>query len=196
MLAARDRGLYGTITNPDKLQDDQDPSITIVSGVKHLGGAPLTQKIEEWHDRNNAVYNQLLLCISPELQTAIDATDVAANAWMILIGKFESKDPSKVSIVRTRYENYHMVEGQQVTSYLTVMKEFRSQLDRMGESIPDSMHAATILHNLLESWRSIAQMIQMISNNVDKIEDKFEAHEVDLNTIELPRHSLPDPTRH
>ena len=105
------------------------------------------------------MYNQLLLCISPELHTAIDATDVAANAWTILIGKFESKDPSKVSIVRTRYENYHMVEGQQVTSYLTVMKEFRSQLDRMGESIPDSTHAATILRNLPESWRSIAQTI-------------------------------------
>ena len=34
-----------------------------------------------------------------------------------------------------------MVEGQSVTSYLTTMKEYRSQLERMGEHI--SLQAAT-----------------------------------------------------
>jgi gag-polypeptide of LTR copia-type len=126
---ARDRGLYSIILGTDKLPNEKDSNAAIASGVQHVGDVPLMQKIEKWHDQNNAAYNQILLCISPELQTALDDTDVAAEAWTILVGKFESKDPSKVSIVRTRYENYHMVDGQSVTSYLTTMKEFRSQLE-------------------------------------------------------------------
>ena len=67
--------------------------------------------MDEWHDRNNSAYNQILLCVSPELQTAIDDTDIAHESWNILLGKFESHDPSKISIVRTRYETYHMLTG-------------------------------------------------------------------------------------
>jgi gag-polypeptide of LTR copia-type/Pol polyprotein, beta-barrel domain len=185
LATARDRGLYSIILGTDKLPNEKDSNAAIASGVQHVGDVPLTQKIEQWHDRNNAAYNQLLLCISSELQSTIDVTDVAADAWMILVGKFESKDPSKVSIVRTRYENYHMVDGQPVTSYLTTMKEFRSLLERMGEKIPDSTHAATILRNVPESWRSIAQTIRMISTNVDEIETKLEAHEADLDAVEI-----------
>jgi gag-polypeptide of LTR copia-type len=115
--------------------------------------------IDEWDDRNNAAYNQLLLCVSPEQQTAINITEKAAEAWRILTGKFESKDPSKVSIVRTHYENYHMVEGQSVTLYLTTMREFKNQLEKMGETIPDSTYAATTLRNVPEYWRTVVQTI-------------------------------------
>ena len=130
-------------------------------------------------------YNQLLLCISPELQTAIDDTDEVAKAWSILIKKFESHNPSKISIIQTKYDNYHTVEGQSVVSYLTVMKEYKSQLEKMGEWIANSSHAATILCNLPESWRPIAQTIRMITCDPDEIEERLEAHEADLNAIEL-----------
>jgi gag-polypeptide of LTR copia-type len=169
----------------DQVPSQEDVTVTTTEQVQIVGDTPLMKLIEEWKDRNNAAYNQILLCISPEQQTAIDVTDKAANAWKILMDKFESKDPSKLSIVRTRYENYHMTEGQSVMLYLTVMKEFRSQLTKMREAIPDSMHAATILRNIPESWRAIAQMIQMIHTNVNVIEDKLEAHEVDLNALEV-----------
>ena len=167
------------------LPDEKNSRVTITEGIKYIVDIPLTEMIKEWHDRNNAAHNQILLCISPKLQIAINGTDIAAIAWMILVNKFESKDPSKISIIRTRYKNYHMTDGQLVTSYLMPMKEFRSQLERMGEAIPDFTHAATILHNVPESWRSIAQTIQMISNNVNKIKDKLKAHEADLNAIEI-----------
>ena len=49
----------------------------MVNNIKHINGIPLTQLIDEWTDGNDSAYNQLLLCISPELQTAIDATDIA-----------------------------------------------------------------------------------------------------------------------
>jgi hypothetical protein len=65
----------------------------------------------------NTAYNQVMLCISPELQTAIDDTDIASTAWKILVKKFKSTDTSKISIVRTKYENYHMVDGQSVVMY-------------------------------------------------------------------------------
>jgi gag-polypeptide of LTR copia-type len=99
-------------------------SITMTNSVAHIGTTPLTQLDDKWNDRNNAVYNQVMLYISPELQTAIDDTNVASAAWKILVKKFESTDPSKISIVRTKYKNYHMVEGQSVISYLATMKEF------------------------------------------------------------------------
>ena len=148
-----------------------------MAGVEHTDTASLAQLDDEWHDRNNAAYNQILLCISPELQTAIDETDKASEAWSILTRKFESHDPSKISIVRTCHENHHMVEGQSDTSYLTTMKEYRSQLERMGEIITPSSHSATILRNLPDSWRSIAQTIRMIANTPEDIEERLEAHE-------------------
>ena len=55
----------------------------------------------------------------------------------------------------------------------------------MGEVIADSTHVATILRNLPESWNTIAQTIRMITSDLDDIEERLEAHEADLNTIEL-----------
>ena len=89
----------------------------------------------------------------------------------MLTNKFESKDPSKISIVRTKYENYHMIEGQSINAYLTTMKEFQNQLRKMGETIADSTHAATILRNVPELWRPIAQTIRMITRDPDNIEE-------------------------
>ena len=45
--------------------------------VTVTGNIPLTQLVEKWCDKNNATYNQILLCISPKLQRAIDDTDEA-----------------------------------------------------------------------------------------------------------------------
>ena len=138
----------------------QEPPPTPVNTPTHtiggvevtvIGNTHLTQLVEEWYDKNNAVYNQILLCISPELQTSIDDTDEANKAWEILVNKYESYDASKVSVVCTRYNNYHMVKGQSAVSYITTMKETRSQLMKMGEIIGDSTHAATLLRNVPES---------------------------------------------
>ena len=185
LATARDRGLYATILGTDPLPSTGNQIITISNDIPHVGSIPLSQLKDEWYDRNNVAYNQILLCITPELQTVIDDTDIASKAWHILVNKYESTDPSKISIVRTKYENYHMTEGQSVITYITVMKEFRNQLKRMGEVIPDSTHAATLLRNVPESWRPIAQTIRMITRSPDEIEERLEAHESDLNALEI-----------
>ena len=106
------RGLYTNILNTDKIPLTTNPQITMVNNIEHINSIPLTQLIDQWTDRNDSAYNQLLLCISPELQTAIDATDIANIAWTLLTRKFKSTDPSKISIIRTKYDNYHMLKGQ------------------------------------------------------------------------------------
>jgi gag-polypeptide of LTR copia-type len=78
-----------------------------------------------------------------------------------------------------------MIDGQSVVTYITTMKEFRNQLTKMGETIADSTHSATILRNVPESWRPIAQTIRMITRVPDEIEERLEAHEADLNAIEI-----------
>ena len=132
LTMACDRGLYTIILRTDILPSHSDPNFTTINDIPHIGKIPLSQFIDKWHNRNNTAYNQILLCISLELQTAIDDTDEATIAWKILTKKFELTDPSKISIIRTHYKNYHMVEGQLVVSYLTSMKEFRSQLRKWG----------------------------------------------------------------
>ena len=122
----RDRGLYTNILNTDKKPLVTNPRITMTNNITDINSIPLTQLIDEWTNRNNSAYNQLLLCISPELQTAIDATDIANITWTLLTKKFKSTDPRKISIIRTTYDNYHMLKGQSVISYLTVMKEFKT----------------------------------------------------------------------
>ena len=181
LATARDRGLYGTFLGTDVLPTERAVTSTSPEGIQHVGGITLAQAIEEWHDRNNTAYNQILLTISPEFQTAIDTTDSAAAAWVILRNEFESRDPSRVGIVRLRYEHYHMLEGQPVSNYLTTMTEFRNQLYHMGEFIPDSTHASTILRNLPESWESMGLTIQMMHTDLGKIEHKLKAYEANLN---------------
>ena len=78
-----------------------------------------------------------------------------------------------------------MVEGQSVVTYLTTMREFKNQLKKMGEIITDSTHVATILRNVPESWRPITQTIRMITRIPDEIEESLEAHEADLNALEI-----------
>ena len=94
LATARDRGLYANILSTDVLPSKNNPKFAVVNGIEHIGTIPLKQLIDEWTDRNDTAYNQILLCISPELQTAIDATDLANKAWSLLIMKFESTDPS------------------------------------------------------------------------------------------------------
>ena len=64
-----------------------------------------------------------------------------------------------------------MAEGQFVITYLMTMKEYRSQLEKMGEIITSSTHAATILRNLLESWRAVSHTIGMIIRDSEIIEE-------------------------
>jgi hypothetical protein len=190
MATVRDRRLHLVITGVDPYPDSSNQAVVrSPAGVEMVGNVPLMTLQEEWDDKNNAVYSQILLCISPELQTAIDTTIISSEVWNILLRKFESQDPSKINIVRTRYESYHMQEGQTVSSYLTIMREYRNQLATMGEIITDSTHATTILRNIPDSWRSIAQTIRMITRNPDDIEERFEAHEADLNAIEFHPHT-------
>ena len=117
LATTRDRGLYSIITGTDLIPRETSPSAVTTDDVIYIGSIPLTRLIDEWNDKNNSAYNQILLCISPELQTAIDDTDRAKTAWDIIIKKYESTDPSKISIVCTRYKNYHMIEGQLVIVY-------------------------------------------------------------------------------
>ena len=145
MATARDRGLYGVILGTDTRPTLRNVTLTTAEGIQLVGTTPLAQAIEEWNDRNNAAYNQLLLTISPEYQSVIDPTDLAGAAWALLRNEFESRDPSRVGIVRMRYEHYHMLDGQSVRSYLTTMREYRNQLHQMGEPIPDSTHTSIIL---------------------------------------------------
>ena len=92
--------------------------------MDYVKNTPLSQLVDEWTDWNDTAYNQILLCVSPELQTANNDTDVASTAWKTLTSKFESTDPSKVSIIRMKYEKYRMSEGQSVVSYITTMREY------------------------------------------------------------------------
>ena len=128
LATARDRGLYGIITRMDLIPRSTNPAAITTENVTCIGAILLTQLIDEWNDRNNSAYNQILLCISPELQMAIDDTNQAKVAWDIIIRKFESTDSRKISIICTRYKNYHMIKGQSVVTYLTTMREYRNQL--------------------------------------------------------------------
>ena len=185
LATARDRGLYGIIIGTNIIPRETSPSTITTDNVIYMGTIPLTHLIDEWNDKNNPTYNQILLCISPELQTAIDDTNQAKTAWDIIVIKYESTNPSKISIICTRYENYHMIKGQSVITYLTTMREYKNQLKRMGEIIADSTHAATILRNVPESWRHVAQTIRMITRIPDEIEESLEAHEADINALEI-----------
>ena len=128
-----------------------------------------------------------MLCVSPELQTSMDETDIASVAWKILTNKYESPDPSKVSVIRSRYENNYMVKGQTIISYITAMKELRNQLAQMGKLVDESTHAAFILRNVPDSWRTISQTIRMITEDPYEIECRLEAHKADIVANQRPR---------
>ena len=104
LATMRDRGFHRLITAQEPFSTTTNIRTHIVGGIEVsiAGNVPLTQLEEEWHDKNNAAYNQILLCISPELQTAIDGTDEASIAWGILVNKYKSHDVSKLSVIRTR----------------------------------------------------------------------------------------------
>ena len=79
LATGRDRGFYRLVIGQEPFPTSINTPTHIIGGVEVTvtGNTPLTQLVEEWHDKNNAAYNQILLCISPELQTSIDDTDEA-----------------------------------------------------------------------------------------------------------------------
>jgi hypothetical protein len=110
---------------------------TQVAGVIYLPLTPVQDLLRAWTERNNTAYNQIMLTVSSELQSLMDDTDEAHVAWMILHNKFKSTDPSKISVIRAKYDNYHMVDGQTVSNYISNLKEMRNQLKKMGDPISD-----------------------------------------------------------
>lgn len=84
-----------------------------------------------------------------------------------------------------------MGEGESVTAYINTMKEYRSQLSKMGESIAPSTYASTLLRNLPESWRSIAQTIKMVTQDPADIKGRLIADEADLKASDFISQPLP-----
>src|SRR5215469_8949768 len=116
LATARDRGLYRIIVGQEPkpvpeaapsaptAAPETGPSTHVPSAQVVI--APTAEVTKAWAEKNDTAYNQILLTISNELQSLLDDTDEAASAWQILCNKFESTDPSKISVVRAKYDNY------------------------------------------------------------------------------------------
>ena len=79
LATARDRGLYANILGNDERPTKRNQTVVDRNGVDYVGSIPLSQLVDEWTDRNDTAYNQILLCVSPELQTAVDDTNIAST---------------------------------------------------------------------------------------------------------------------
>ena len=188
LIIARERGLYNIIIGTEIRPSVMTRTTSLsAAGVTLVRMTPLTQLQDEWDEKNHAAYAQIVSGLPGGIQMALDRMDQAAEAWKIIIARFEPTDPSKVNTFRTRYEGHRMVEGQSVVDYLTTMKGYRTHLQLMGETISSSSHAVIVLRNLPESWRGIAK-IRMVTRDLDEIEEKLEAHEADLEavTVDIP----------
>jgi gag-polypeptide of LTR copia-type len=75
LATARDRVLYATVLGSDLIPVITDPTVTMTASGPYIGTFPLAQLTDEWNDRNNTVYNQIIVCISPEIQMALDDMD-------------------------------------------------------------------------------------------------------------------------
>ena len=112
------------------------------ASITLVGTTPLTQLQDEWDEKNHM---EIVSGLPGGIQMALDMTDQAAEAWKIIIARFEPINPSKVNTFRTRYEGHRMVEGQSVVDYLTTMKGYRTHLQLMEETISLSSHAMIVL---------------------------------------------------
>jgi gag-polypeptide of LTR copia-type len=83
-----------------------------------------------------------------------------------------------------------MTEGQSVSPYLTVMKEYRNQLVKMGKPVASSTHAAMILRNVPESWRSIPQTIRMIATDPDPASNSRDLYFRSIASLACPTYLL------
>ena len=61
----------------------------MTNNIPYVSSVPLFQLKDKWYNHNNIAYNKILLCITPELQTAIDDTNITSKVWYILINKYE-----------------------------------------------------------------------------------------------------------
>jgi hypothetical protein len=104
-------GLYRIITGNEVKPTAPAVTQTQVAGAIYPPLTPVQDLLRAWTEQNDTAYNQIILTVSSEIQSLLDDTDEAHVAWIILRNKFESTDPSKISVVRAKYDNYHMVDG-------------------------------------------------------------------------------------
>jgi len=155
---------------------DAAPSSAVLAGYTATGKTPGTQAKLKWDARNTA-YNQILLNLLPDVQSLIDSTNLSSKAWEILTFVYESKDPSHIAVLRSHYNNHHMVDGQTIHQYLSALCEMHTQLKGMGDNISDITHSGTIICNLPDSWSNITAMVQFVAKTPDEVERQLEAHE-------------------
>ncbi|KAF8588364.1 hypothetical protein K439DRAFT_1613618 [Ramaria rubella] len=146
LTMARDRGLYRMIFGMDFYPVVNTATIQAGGQIYTATGNTSVLKLEaEWDDRNNAAYNQIIACLTPELQCTIDHMDKASVAWKVLVDRFESHNPNLIAIIRAKYKNYQMIKGQQINSYIMTLKEYCVQLKEMVQDIEDSYHSSVLL---------------------------------------------------
>ena len=63
LATAGDRGLYKIITGTNLIPRETNPATITAEDIIYIGTIPLTLLTDEWNDRNNSAYNQILLCI-------------------------------------------------------------------------------------------------------------------------------------
>ena len=186
LTATCNQGLYRMITGIDLYPVVNTLNIQAGGQIyTATGNHPVSQIEAEWDDRNNAAYNQIITCLTPELRASIDHPDQAADAWKVLIAWFKSHNPNMIAVIRAKYENYHMVKGQPVSSYIMTLTKFRVQLKSMGQDIEDSYHSSVFLWNLPESWCTASQMIGMVTTTSKAVEQKLIANEANMTAFNL-----------
>lgn len=187
----KDRQLLGIVlgTEPRPISNNISRPVT-----RSGSGSPQEEEnsedaIAKWDERNDVAYNQILLNISPQLQSTLDNTENAHEAWKALLDFFESDNASVADTIHAKYETCFYVEGTSMMVYISRLRELRNQLGLLGQPVTDKAHASRMLRNLPKTleWQLFAETIRnsMTSDPV-KIAQRLQSKHAQLE-LDEPR---------
>jgi hypothetical protein len=133
-------------------------------------------KITEWEDRDAAARNQMISNMTPTIRAKCRSADTAAGVWKKLIEEFESTDPERVAILRSKYENT-TCGSRSITAYIDELIELRERLKRVNEDVSDTAFASRLLRGLPDSWDPAVRAIRMITADPNVVIQKLKAQE-------------------
>jgi len=139
---------------------DHDPQFSEGSEFDTQSALVLDNRLRQWEYRNAKAYSQIFNTLSPSIQTLLCDTADALTAWTNLLDYFESENPAKVRVMRKKYESCQRKANQSMVSFVSEINDLRKQVELLGETIADPVHAAKLLRNLPESLWTVIGLVK------------------------------------
>ena len=112
------------------------------------------------HNKKDAKAKRIILEeVKDHIIPHLSSKKTAKEMWSAIIGLYQSTSEARKLVLRDKLRNIKMAKSEPVVSYLTRFTQFKDELARVGETVPDKDMVSFALSEFPKSWENFIDAI-------------------------------------